>query len=77
MTEESRIATSPAAFERRFSGSEPMWIAKAVGDDYVRRNLSPAEVDEVINDPELVRAVRERMESPFESGRLDPGAPPD
>ena len=29
--EESRIATSPAAFERRFSGSEPMRIAIEAG----------------------------------------------
>ena len=29
--EESRIATSPAAFERRFSGLEPMRIALEVG----------------------------------------------
>ncbi len=29
--EESRISTSPAAFERRFSGSEPMRIAIEAG----------------------------------------------
>jgi hypothetical protein len=29
--EESRISTSPTALERRFSGSEPMWVAIEVG----------------------------------------------
>ena len=49
-------------------------LEEAVGEDYVRRNLSPAEVDEVTNDPELLRSVRERMESTFSSGRLEPRA---
>ena len=49
-------------------------LKEAVGEDYVRRNLSQAEVDEVISDPELLRAVRERMGSTFEPGRLEPHA---
>lgn len=47
-------------------------LDEAVSDDYVRRNLSRTEVEEVINDPGLVRAVRERMESDFESEELRP-----
>lgn len=50
-------------------------LEEAVGEDYVRRNLSQAEVDEVIGDPELLRAVRERMGPTFEPGRLKPHAP--
>lgn len=50
-------------------------LEEAAGEDYVRRNLSRAEVDAVISDPELLRAVRERMESTFDSGRPDPGVP--
>ena len=49
-------------------------LKEAIGEDYVRRNLSRAEVDEVINDPDLLRAVRERMESVFQSAELDPDA---
>ncbi len=47
-------------------------LEETVRDNYVRRNLSQAEVDEVINDPELVRTVRERLESDFESEELRP-----
>ena len=50
-------------------------LKEAVREDYVRRNLSQAEVDEVVSDPELLRAVRGRMESAFEPGRLAPHAP--
>ncbi len=49
-------------------------LEEAVGEDYVRSNLSQAEVDEVISGPELLRAVRERMESTFESESLEPHA---
>ena len=38
-------------------------LKDAVREDYVRRNLSQAEVNEVISDPDLMRAVRERMGS--------------
>jgi hypothetical protein len=34
-----------------------------VEEEYVRRNASEEEVNEVICDPELVRAAREHMES--------------
>ncbi len=50
-------------------------LEEAVREDYVRRNLSPAEVDEVVSDPELLRAVRERMESTFDAVRLNPETP--
>jgi hypothetical protein len=50
-------------------------LEEAVGDDYVQRNLSPADANEVVSDPELVRSVRERMESTFEAGVLGSGAP--
>jgi hypothetical protein len=44
-----------------------------VQEDYVRRNCSQAEIDEIVNAPELVHACRERMEEAFSSGELDPG----
>lgn len=50
-------------------------LREALGEDYVRRNLSRAEVDEVIKDPELLRAVRGHMESTFGSGGVDLDAP--
>ena len=44
-----------------------------VQEDYVRRNCSQAEIDEIVNTPELVHACRERLEEAFRSGELDPG----
>src|SRR5215203_4866037 len=45
----------------------------SVHSDYVRRNCSQAEIDEIVNTPELVHACRERLEEAFRSGELDPG----
>ena len=44
-----------------------------VQEDYVRRNCSQSEIDEIVNTPELVHACRERLEEAFRSGELDPG----
>jgi hypothetical protein len=44
-----------------------------VQEDYVRRNCTQAEIDEIVNAPELVHACRERMEEAFRSGELDTG----
>ena len=43
-----------------------------VQEEYVRRNASPAEVDEICSNPRLVEAARERMEEDFGSEDLDP-----
>jgi hypothetical protein len=43
-----------------------------VQEEYVRRNASPAEVDEICSNPRLVEAARERMEEDFSSEDLDP-----
>jgi hypothetical protein len=41
-------------------------LADVVEEEYVRRNASKEEVDELIRDPELVHAAREHMESALE-----------
>jgi len=43
-----------------------------VREDYVRRNCSQAEVNKILNDPELVHACREHLWWTFRSGELDP-----
>jgi hypothetical protein len=48
-------------------------LQEIVGEEYVRRNASPAEIDEICSRPELVHAARERMEQDFSSGEIDPG----
>src|SRR5918998_4636986 len=43
-----------------------------VGEDYVRRNCSQAEIEKIVQDPELVHACRENLWRTFGSGELDP-----
>jgi len=43
-----------------------------VEEEYVRRNATPAEVEEICARPELVQAAREHMEQDFSSGEIDP-----
>jgi hypothetical protein len=47
-------------------------LQEIVGEEYVRRNSSPAEVEEITSRPELVQAAREHMERDFRSGQIDP-----
>ena len=48
-------------------------LHEVLQEEYVQRNCSQAEIDEIINDPELVHAAREHMEQVFGSGELTPG----
>jgi len=43
-----------------------------IEEEYVRRNASPAEIEEICARPELVQAAREHMEQDFSSGEIDP-----
>jgi hypothetical protein len=47
-------------------------LREILQEEYVRRNASPDEVDEICSNPRLVEAARERMEEDFESEELDP-----
>lgn len=47
-------------------------LREVVREDYVRRNCSQAEIDDIVNDPELVHASREHLWQTFRSGELDP-----
>ena len=42
-------------------------LKDAGGEDYVLRNASKEEVNELVRDPEIVHAARERMELAFGS----------
>ena len=47
-------------------------LNEVVGEEYVRRNASPLEVEEILSNPRLVTAAREHMVRDFGSGELDP-----
>src|SRR5215213_217125 len=51
-------------------------LQEVIGEEYVRRNASPAEIEEICARPELVQAAREHMEQDFSSGEIDPGPRP-
>lgn len=43
-----------------------------VEEEYVRRNASPSEVEDLLSRPELITRAREELEREFSSGELDP-----
>ena len=47
-------------------------LGDIVNEEYVRRNVSPEEVEEICARPELVQTAREHLQQDFGSGDLDP-----
>ena len=47
-------------------------LQEILEEEYVRRNASPVEVEEICSKPELVQDVREHMGQYFHSEELDP-----
>ena len=52
---------------------EGAYLEDVLKEDYVRRNASPGEIEEICRNPRLVQSVREKMEKTFDSGEMDPG----
>jgi hypothetical protein len=48
-------------------------LQEIVQEQYVQRNASPVEVEEICSKPELVHAAREHLRKYFSSGDIDPG----
>ena len=48
-------------------------LREVLQEEYVRRNCTQLEIEEILINPELVHAARRHMEESFESGELDPG----
>ena len=47
-------------------------LQEILREEYVRRNASPVEIEEICAKPELIQTTRERMEQDFRSDELDP-----
>jgi hypothetical protein len=47
-------------------------LGDVVNEEYVRRNASREEVEEICARPELVQTAREHLQQDFGSGDLDP-----
>jgi len=44
-------------------------------EEYVRRNASPNEIQDILDNPKLVETAHEKMREDFSSGHLDPKPP--
>jgi len=51
-------------------------LGDVVQEEYVRRNASPLEIEEILSDPRLIEAAHEHLKRDFDSGELDPGRRP-
>ena len=47
-------------------------LHEVLREDYVKRNCSQAEIDEIHNNPELVHTAREHLEQTIHSAELNP-----
>ena len=52
-------------------------LQEVLEEEYVRRNASRGEIDEIASNPQVVEAARESMEEEFKSGNLDPNKRPE
>jgi hypothetical protein len=52
-------------------------LHEVVDEEYVRRNATRSEIDEILNNPRIVETARENMEEAFRSGELDPNRRPE
>lgn len=44
-------------------------------EEYVRRNASRDQINDIVSNPRIVEAAREKLEEAFESGELEPEDP--
>ncbi len=51
-------------------------LRDVVQEDYVRRNATPDEVQDLLENPRLIETAHEKMRDDFSSGHLDPRPSP-
>lgn len=52
-------------------------LSDILKEEYVRRNTTPAEIEEICRHPRLVQSTREQMGESFSSGELNPNQRPE
>jgi hypothetical protein len=52
-------------------------LREVTQEEYVRRNASSAEVEEILQNPKLLESAHENMRQDFDSGELDPHRRPE
>ncbi|MGF1472675.1 MAG: hypothetical protein ACFB50_13175 [Rubrobacteraceae bacterium] len=72
----------PTARQRRvieyivYRVNEGTSLDEVIEEEYVRRNATRGEIDEICSNPQVVEAARQGMEEEFKSGSLDPDRRP-
>lgn len=57
--------------------NEDARLQDVVEEEYVRRNLTRAQIDDIVSNPRLLESVHERLQQAFKSGELDPNRSPE
>ena len=52
--------------------NEGALLEEIAEEEYVRRNVSRDQIDDILSNPRIVEAAHEKMQEAFESGELDP-----
>lgn len=52
-------------------------LQDVVQEEYVRRNATQSQRDDIISNPRIVETARERLQEAFRSGELDPNRRPE
>ena len=57
--------------------NEDVNLQEVVREEYVRRNASQSQIDDIVSNPRILEAARDRMQEAFRSGELDPNRRPE
>lgn len=57
--------------------NEGVSLHDVVEEEYVRRNATKSQIDEILSNPKIVETAREKMAEDFRSGELDPNRRPE
>jgi hypothetical protein len=57
--------------------NEDVRLQDVVEEEYVRRNLTESQRHDIVSNPMILEAARERMQEAFRSGELDPNRRPE
>ena len=52
-------------------------LEEIVEEEYVRRTVSQDQVNDILSNPRIVEAAREKVQDAFESGEMDPNRRPE
>jgi len=57
--------------------SEDANLHDIVEEEYVKRNATRSQIDDILSNPRIVEAAHERLQDAFTSGELDPNKRPE